>query len=31
MRRCPTQALSNEEIQDDEAEAALVKKLLEGG
>uniref|UniRef100_A0ACD6A6H9 Uncharacterized protein n=1 Tax=Avena sativa TaxID=4498 RepID=A0ACD6A6H9_AVESA len=29
MRRCPTQALSNEEIQDDEAEAALVKKLLE--
>ncbi|XP_003560349.1 transcription initiation factor TFIID subunit 1 isoform X2 [Brachypodium distachyon] len=29
MRRCPTQAQSNEEIQDDEAEAALVKKLLE--
>ncbi|CAM0909223.1 unnamed protein product [Alopecurus aequalis] len=29
MRRCPTQALPNEEIQDDKAEAALVKKLLE--
>ncbi|KAG8075144.1 hypothetical protein GUJ93_ZPchr0006g44848 [Zizania palustris] len=29
MRRCPTQAQVNEEIQDDEAEAALVEKLLE--
>ncbi|VAI81001.1 unnamed protein product [Triticum turgidum subsp. durum] len=29
MRRCPTQAQFNEEIQDDQAEAALVKKLLE--
>ena len=31
MRRCPTQAVPNEEIEDDKAEAALVKKLLEGG
>ncbi|KAG8094978.1 hypothetical protein GUJ93_ZPchr0012g21643 [Zizania palustris] len=29
MRRCPTRAQVNEEIQDDEAEAALVEKLLE--
>jgi transcription initiation factor TFIID subunit 1 len=30
MRRCPTHAQVNEEIEDDEAEASLAKKLLEG-
>ncbi|TVU08311.1 hypothetical protein EJB05_41711 [Eragrostis curvula] len=29
MRRCPTHAQINEEIEDDEAEASLAKKLLE--
>ncbi|RLM56364.1 transcription initiation factor TFIID subunit 1-like [Panicum miliaceum] len=29
MRRCPTHAQVNEEIEDDEAEASLAKKLLE--
>ncbi|OEL16968.1 Transcription initiation factor TFIID subunit 1 [Dichanthelium oligosanthes] len=30
LRRCPTQTETNGEIEDDEAEASLAKKLLEG-
>lgn len=30
MRRCPSQAQTEEEIEDDEAEAVIIRRLLEG-